>query len=407
VPATFLVDTGVDLPDANPGDGVALTPAGTVSLRSVFDEILANPAVVGNANDLPNAGQYGPAVYQIEFANVHNQQFQNGSGGIEIPTANTEMGILLGSQLPTIPANLTFAINGSTTRRVTITRQPEPVAAEPGEQPPMTPYSFLKVGANGRLLTYGLKFVGAYNNVASGGAILNEGTLEVGNSEFRSNTANEGGAIYNEGDLIVSGGWGVIGELPGVKSLFVDNLAPEGGAISSKAAGHAAVISDTQFVTNTAGLTLQEGTGFGGGISHTDGTMSITGCSFDGNRGSGGAVYSNVIGALINPSLVISNTTFGGNVADSGYGGALYLNNNTVSCAGCSFSFNSADKEGGAIMMDRADLTLATCSFAGNMAWGTFGILDVAQLGPPGPGMGAIHADEASEGFYHGWVTFE
>ncbi len=93
-------------------------------------------------------------------------------------------------------------------------------------------------------------------------------------------------------------------------------------------------------------LTIANGaTGGGGGISNS-GTFTITNSTFSGNSapsGFGGAI-NNVSGG----TLTITNSTFSGNSATSGFGGGVYNNGGPLTITNSTFSGNSATSGVGA-----------------------------------------------------------
>jgi predicted outer membrane repeat protein len=111
---------------------------------------------------------------------------------------------------------------------------------------------------------------------AVGGAILNEGTLNVRGTTFSDNSSEtgSGGAIFNTGSLTVN------------SSVFVKNGASDsGGAIFGE--GNTSTITSSTFLGNTAG-------DIGGGIAHYSGTLDVINSTFSGNTASRGAIFQNV-----------------------------------------------------------------------------------------------------------------
>jgi predicted outer membrane repeat protein len=173
----------------------------------------------------------------------------------------------------------------------------------------------------------------------SGGAIRNEGMLEVSNSTLSGNTtSNDGGAISNVGTLTVSDstfsgnsaggdGGGIFndGTLEVNNSTFSGNSSVQfkGGAIANRSSGTATVTNSTFFV-NSAG-------GEGGAISN-ERTLEATNSTFSGNSAStqGGGIWNQS-----ETTLTVTNSTFSANSADAGGGifndsGAVTLKNTIV-----------------------------------------------------------------------------
>jgi len=140
--------------------------------------------------------------------------------------------------------------------------------AESDEHPQ---YRFFEVAETGSLT---LDNVLLYNGSVedSGGAILNHGTTIISSSAFRLNTANNGGAIMNYGDIAINAGaflenealesddgtadigyGGAVYSLSSLvniyNSLFYENIADNGGAVAS--IGNL-IITNTEFNHNIA-----------------------------------------------------------------------------------------------------------------------------------------------------------
>ncbi|MEP3479784.1 MAG: cadherin domain-containing protein [Fuerstiella sp.] len=152
-----------------------------------------------------------------------------------------------------------------------------------------------------------------------GGAINNEGTLTVLNSQLTNNTTSngDGGAIANSGVLTVDG------------STFEGNVsADDGGAITNEISG-TAVITNSLFVGNSSGddggaiythssITLTSTTlsnnasaagSHGAAINIVDGTTTLQNVTVTDHSGfSNGAIYARSAG-----TLVLRNTIVAGN----------------------------------------------------------------------------------------------
>lgn len=219
-----------------------------------------------------------------------------------------------------------------------------------------------------------------------GGAIANlKGMLKISSSTIANCSAVEGGAIGNEGTLNV------------IDSVFQDNVSEErnGGAIN-QAKGRLS-ISHSVFNNNTSshiGGAVFIGGGekvnsiiystfnrnfasIGGaiGINSANSLLDIIKSTFSSNSasGGGGAVYFDGEKG----QMRISESAFSQNSSDAGIGGALFLTdslmlaaspdhlklNTNISDSG--FSRNSA-KDGGAVYSRFVDLKVVNTAFIGN-----------------------------------------
>ena len=146
---------------------------------------------------------------------------------------------------------------------------------------------------------------GLNNSTASGGALYNEGTLELTNSVVTSST--NGSGVRNVGILTVRG------------CTFSDNTSTGRGAGIDNTG--ALTVSDSAFLDNTAGAD-------GAGIFTVGSKADISNCTFSGNRipsgARGGAICSGDGGLSIDSSTLTRNT------ADAGNGGGFFCKSNGV-----------------------------------------------------------------------------
>jgi hypothetical protein len=174
------------------------------------------------------------------------------------------------------------------------------------------------------------------NSAPQGGAVNNQAALTVIDCTFSSNTAihvpaSSGGAISNSGPLTVS------------HCLITGNSADSGGGIGTGGGSTVTINAGTTLSGNSAGQ--------GGGISIWSGTLTIDGCTLSGNsaRGSGGGIFDRVGNVTIE-----GHGTLTGNAAAAGFGGGIYVDNNTIAArpfaltiSDCTLSGNSATQGGG------------------------------------------------------------
>jgi hypothetical protein len=198
------------------------------------------------------------------------------------------------------------------------------------------------VGAGAIVQLDGLGIAHGIEGLASGGALLNSGTLTVTNSTFSNNTAGgglgggSGGAIFNDGTLTIT------------NSAFASNRVGgfgggSGGAIANN--GSLTVTNSTFSGNGASG----ESSAAGGAISNV-GTLTVASTTFSANSvtgrlgGAGGGISNG-------GTLTVTNSTFSGNVAGSGHPGASrgggIATSGMVSIANSTFSGNSAAVGGG------------------------------------------------------------
>ena len=180
----------------------------------------------------------------------------------------------------------------------------------------------------------------------SGGVVYNTGTLNIMDVDFLNNQSatRTGGAISNLKNLTVTRG------------IFTGNSAFTAGGAIYNYLGVTANVTDSTFTGNSAG------TGNGGAIYNL-GTLTTTGGSFASNTAHYGGVIYNYIG-----TANITDSTFTGNSAGTGNGGAIY-NLATLNLMGDSFVSNTAGS-GGAIYNNNVGtlLTITGGTFTSNTA---------------------------------------
>jgi hypothetical protein len=227
----------------------------------------------------------------------------------------------------------------------------------------------MKINSNAKVTISGVTF---YKGKASyGGAIHNSGTLTVTASKFLSNNSpNYGGAIFNGGYL------------KAVLLTFSGNYALSGAGIANDE-GSSMGLTYSNFTSNHATGT-GSGMGYGGAIMNI-GTAAIAVNNFIANTGFEGAGIFNC------GNLVAKYSNFKSNVAQS-TAGALDTYHGATTLYKCVFNYNHSKIFGGALYVDTDEgikdtvlsyLKIQYCSFTSNTA---------SKDG------GAIHS-------YHGMVT--
>ena len=228
-----------------------------------------------------------------------------------------------------------------------------------------------------------LTFINA-RHLGDAGAIYNHATLYVNNCTFEANRVydfdsgihNRGGAIFTyDGNITVK------------DSTFINNVAPEGGAIYIGGTA-TAVIDNCIFLSNYATLADDAG-----GAIYNTGNMLVNNTLFDSNmaiaQGSTGAGVGGAIVTKNNDNTIIANSNFTNNAAlywagaiknykgleklvnclfvgnYANYGGALqgafpYVEN-------CTFVNNTAGTRGGAVEFEGAS-NILNSTFVGNNA---------------------------------------
>ncbi|MDO4587287.1 MAG: choice-of-anchor Q domain-containing protein [Planctomycetia bacterium] len=226
-----------------------------------------------------------------------------------------------------------------------------------------------------------------------GGALSNNGTLNLDNCYFTGNQASYGGAIYNRSN-------GILTITETTAELNVANN--HGGFAYSN--GPSVIVSDSTFTQNTgknrggvfyftkgtisidsSTFTDNIGKNFGG-IVYNMGETTFTNCSVSGSQGSYGGAFVNtnllileessftngqsVFGGVIynrsSGNLSLYGTTFQANSATT-YGGVIY-NYGTTNIYESEFYSNTSLNRAGAICVISGSVTIQDSIFEGNTA---------------------------------------
>ena len=181
----------------------------------------------------------------------------------------------------------------------------------------------------------------------NGGAILNNGTLNLVNITLKNNKTNgSGGAIATTGALTATGG--------GFDSNFSGTC---GGAVFVDSSG-SANISQSNVARNESGSN--------GGAICANGFAGVTTSSLMGNiaAGNGGVLFVNA-GGSVEP--FIDSSTVSNNRANNG--GAIYINNGSKArTSGATYSYNQAAGGAGGAIYAVGDFTTWNVTISGNQS---------------------------------------
>ena len=219
-------------------------------------------------------------------------------------------------------------------------------------------------------------------NSAYGGAIYSLNPLNIINSSFIENFADEsGGAIYAEDSIFIKNctfesnkvddycGGAIYAAKPDsgakieiIDSIFNGNLADnQGGAIYTF---NTLDIKNSTFLYNVADGIVSIGKNNDGGAIYTINSMKIIDSTFIGNRANdnGGAIYSD-------GQITLQNSKFISNEVDDYYGGAILNHGDDFSAIDSEFIDNSANVGGGAIWSAKS-VSVINSIFKNNQASG-------------------------------------
>ena len=178
-------------------------------------------------------------------------------------------------------------------------------------------------------------------------------------SDFHGNAASPGALYNNGGDVTIT------------KSSFADNDGGFGGAILNNNSGSLSATS-TNFVGNVATV--------GGGALYNRNASTATldvDVFADNDAFTGGAIFITSGHVIVEgySSSVSGSTSFAGNDATSGYGGAIDNFGGTLAVTFTNFSENDADHDGGAVWNGGGVSSIGSSGFTGNFADGNGGAI--------------------------------
>jgi uncharacterized repeat protein (TIGR01451 family)/CSLREA domain-containing protein len=373
---TFLVNSTDDLPDVNPGDGIAAAAGGVVTLRAAIME--ANARAGEETIELP-AGTY--------FLTI---------GGINEDGAAT-------GDLDIVGGMGSVTIRGTGLNNVTIDasgkdRVFDVLAGAGLRLENLTVRHGFLDNANG----VGIRSAGQLNldtvrvaNGTSGANPTNGGSIAVVggfatifSSELLDNTiSGDGGALFVSGGSATVIRTSVAGNEAGtfgggvrvqgsgfvniVASTISGNTADNGGGISNVASNGGGLELDGVTVdSNTVDLAVSVGAGI-----HNTGTLKISRSLISNNTGAnlGGGLYNTGTGS-------IRNSTFTDNVANfDGEGGGIYQTDAAANLfvESSTITLNNASIDGGGVQAARGSFFVRNTVVANNFG-GPLGDADVS-----------------------------
>jgi hypothetical protein len=199
-----------------------------------------------------------------------------------------------------------------------------------------------------------------------GAAIFREGgSLDVIDCQFTDNHCAQTGQDVSGGAITSQG----VGDTVIVGSTFTGNSGSNGGAVGNL--GNGLTVVNSRFENNAAtGTDGNPGNGGNGGAIVFDGaktSMSLCGLVFQGNtaKAIGGALFRV---AYNEEPTNIERCSFDGNSADAsvGLGGAIYLQDTTITMTGTAIINNKAHYGGGFWVGQSAIANLTNVTIANN-----------------------------------------
>ncbi|MFN8530808.1 MAG: choice-of-anchor Q domain-containing protein [Anaerolineae bacterium] len=186
-------------------------------------------------------------------------------------------------------------------------------------------------------------------------------TLSITNSTFSGNSATVTGGATGGGAVYINSDKTVT-----LESVTLTNNSASG---TSSTDGGALFVSAQRNVTLTitnslfTGNSVSGGAARGGALSLNNGTITLTDVTISGNSAAtGGGIYSN------GGTLTVTNTTFSGNSASSSGGGIYKTSLSTLEISGSAFTGNSSPGNGGAIYNNQGNITVTDSRIESNIA---------------------------------------
>ena len=202
------------------------------------------------------------------------------------------------------------------------------------------PFRLFNVASGASLTLDHLTLKGGW--ASTGGAILNQGTLNLVNGSTLSGNTGLGGGIYNAGGIVSISGSILTGDRGGSGGAIYNSLGTV--TISNSILSGNGALYNGGGIYNVGGTVVignstvsGNGARFGGGIYNSGGTVTMSnGSTLSGNAawhadypwagGDGGGLYND------GGTVAINNSTLSGNTADAnfGSGGGIYNKSGAV-----------------------------------------------------------------------------
>lgn len=340
--------TNTPTPTSTPTLTLTTTPTPTLTstpLPTVTPTITQTPSVSCNYNPT-DVGQLRTAITGANSSSGADVICLTNNGLYTITDAPSGYNSDGPNGLPTITSNITIFGNNAILERGTSTPN----------------FRLFKITSSGNLTLQDLTVRGGNpGGTNKGGAIRNQGTLNLVNTTITGNTAgSDGGGIYNLNSTLTA-----------TNSTISTNtsVGASGGGISNN--GGTITLTNTSITGNSATSTA---TYSGGGISQSSGDLTINGGAISSNNARNGAGIN-----ISNGSANITGTLFQSNTATNN-GGAIFINAGSVTIYDTDFISNSAGAQGGAIS-NGAAFTVTNSIFTGNSAVSRGGAVVTDVLG--------------------------
>lgn len=326
--ATFTVNSTADVVDASPGDGIcdtrrAAPPAPTTpecTLRAAIQE--ANASAGADTITLP-AG-----TYTLTIAGAGDDAAATGDldirGDLTLKGAGATTTIISG-----VAGDRVFHVDPSGgTSNVSING----VTIQNGSPVPL---SFVSAEGGGILIG---------TTATAGDPLIPSGTLTLSDCVVQGNFSTSlGGGIANKAGTLIL-----------IRSKVSNNTGSGGGGIINRRLGTTTVIDST--VSNNVVNNVPGNSG-GGGILNFDGQVTVQNSTISGNTAPSGS------GIAAGGSLMMKNSTVSGNMgAGAGFGGGLFLGNDSSGCGPHTLNNNTiTNNQGSGIALTHQIPRLGAC----------------------------------------------
>ncbi|MGH9458687.1 MAG: Ig-like domain-containing protein, partial [Thermoanaerobaculia bacterium] len=360
----FTVDSTVDAPDANPGDGICATSTLECTLRAAVQEANAYPGpstitLPSGTYTLTLAGASEDSAATGDLDTLERLTIVGAGAGTTIIDGNA--GDRLFDLFPVTygtPPPSKFSSSGAPINAIAFSRSADGEISRSVLEVSISSISTITSFPLLHLIDVTLR-----NGAApDGGAVRISGTVVLQNSVVANNVAtNDGGALFME----PTSGLDVLG------STIEGNTAGLfGGAIAMRSNwGVPGLTIDHSTIRNNT-------TAANGGAIHSAGSdpIAVTNSTLSGNQASGGDGGGLYLGG--SGSALIDNSTLSGNAALFN-GGGVVASVAPLSILNSTFAENSAGSNGGAIhsggAVDAVNAIFANSTSGGNCSGNTFG----------------------------------
>lgn len=352
-----ILSRGLTVTDATFTNNTALANGGAIANYNLMSMSITGNSVFKGNQYTGTGGLGGGAIYSEGVATIDGATFGGPNPGDE--NISSEAGGAIFTDMTINISNSTFERNQSGTSGGAVRSNGATLTSNTFTSNSSS-YTGNADGGGGAIISADSVTINGSNNVfsnntaltGSAGAVFSYNTLTISNATFSNNQAD-----YQGGAVLVRNG--TLGTLIVDNSIFDSNTTNDiGGATSAR---QTSTITNSVFTNN-----ISTGTRSGrAGAVWSNGSVSVDNSRFSGNQAQGSNLIANGDGGAIWSDInsTVTNSSFDNNTAGH-FGGAIYLNGDTLTLTNSTLSTNSSVNNGGGV--HAASITAKNSTFYNN-----------------------------------------